>query len=93
MNFLDFLNFKQCNEVLINYNKLLNLVASNLHCSVAQKHPSLVDVDCYNQSLLVTVPELYVESSNFSNADFVTLHNSFLQLDRTFLRMFLLSIL
>lgn len=96
MNFLNFFDFKQCNNIPNNMARLLDLVITNVNCEIIRDNSPLVKEDVYHPSLIISFhkigttqpkfsPNTDQKAYNFKKADFVSLYNSLLGLDWSFL--------
>lgn len=98
-NFLNFLNLGQLNVVTNNYNKLLDLVMSDLHCEVIRHTTPLVTEDNYHPALLINFQintskiiqfpcDVNHKAYNFKKANFNLLYDALLNVDWHFLNNF-----
>lgn len=96
MNLLAFLDMKQCNNISNSCDRLLDLVISNLDCSVTRDYVTLVPEDNYHPSLSIRLKEIgrkqdifdtnaVAKTYNFKKANYYALYNDFLHTDWRFL--------
>lgn len=97
-NMIAFTNMKQCNNILNNNDKLLDLVISNMDCSVNRDDVPLVNEDPYHPSLsielygLATTRDSFSSNDskrtlNFKKANYYSLYNELLYTNWDFLSM------
>nr|CAH7725551.1 unnamed protein product [Callosobruchus chinensis] len=96
INFLSFFNFNQCNSILNDHGRLLDLVISNLVCCVDSDDSPLIQPDSHHPALIVTFPNIYTadpqfepnqlnETYNFKKANFPFLYDAITHIEWSFL--------
>lgn len=98
INFANFLNLTQCNSVKNHQGKLLDLIFSNIPCTITRDNIPFVAADAFHPALIITgdinihqyinfdISQNNNKSYNFRKANFPSLYSSLLAVDWSILQ-------